>query len=152
MYFLFQTGDGKVLPVNEMPLQMDMYNQAGPAMGMGIPGMPGVGGHGPDMNYNMMGGEDMGPYGPQSFPVGGPHPGMYPFRGGRGPNMGGVMRSGRGGNQIGPRGPSGGPWYRPSGPHMGNNWQSGGSGGSAGRGGGFWYITFLVLCVHYIYI
>jgi len=132
-----QTGDGKVLPVNEMPMPMDMYNQGGPPMGMGMGmGMPGMGGPGPEMNYNMMGGEDMGPYGPQGFPLSGPPPGMYQFRGARGPNMGGMMRSGRGGNQMGPRGPNSGPWFRPSGPHMGNNWQGANSGGGGGGGGG----------------
>jgi len=134
---LLQTGDGKILPVNEMPMPVDMYNQSGPPIGMGMGlAMPGMGGPGPEINYNMMGGEDMGPYGPQGFPMSGPPPGMYQFRGARGPNMGGMMRSGRGGNQMGPRGPNGGPWFRPSGPHMGNNWQGGNSGGGGGGGGG----------------
>ncbi|XP_021939926.1 serine/threonine-protein phosphatase 1 regulatory subunit 10-like isoform X3 [Zootermopsis nevadensis] len=136
----WRTGDGKVLPINEMPLQIDMYNQGGPPMGIGMPSIPamgGMGGPGPEINYNMMGGEDIGPYGPQGFAMGGPHPGMYPFRGGRGPNMSGGIRSGRGGNQMGPRGPNGGPWYRPNGPHpMGNSWQGGGGGGRGGRGWG----------------
>ncbi|XP_069697573.1 serine/threonine-protein phosphatase 1 regulatory subunit 10 isoform X2 [Periplaneta americana] len=159
----WRTGDGKVLPVNDMPMQMDMYNQGGPPMGMGMTGMGGMGGPAPDMNYNMMGGEEMGPgvpYGPQRFPMGGPHPGMYPpYRGGRGHNMGGGMRSGRAGsNQMGPRGPGGGPWYRGNGPIMGNNWQGGGGGGSGGganaggggRGGRNWTGQNRTVCKHFV--
>jgi hypothetical protein len=137
MYFLFQTGDGKVLPVNEMPLQLEMYNQAGPSMGICMPGIPGACGHGPDIKYNMMGGEDMVPYGLHNFPMDETYSGMYTFEGSQVPNIGGIMHSVVGGNQMGPRWQNGGSWYRSGRPHTGSNWQHGGSGGSVVHGGGF---------------
>ncbi|XP_063223348.1 serine/threonine-protein phosphatase 1 regulatory subunit 10-like isoform X2 [Bacillus rossius redtenbacheri] len=82
----WRTGDGKVVNMNEMP--MEMYNQGGPGPGMpgpgpGMPGpgMPmgmGMGGMpGQDMNYNMMGGE-MGGFPQQGFPMGGGPPMFQP--------------------------------------------------------------------------
>ncbi|CAG2067822.1 unnamed protein product, partial [Timema podura] len=77
----WRTGDGKVIPMTEIPV--DMYNQGNPPMGpMGPMGpMPGP----PDMNFNMMGpGGEMGPY-PTQNPYAPMGPNMFPaYRGGGG--------------------------------------------------------------------
>ncbi|PSN43441.1 hypothetical protein C0J52_02645 [Blattella germanica] len=148
----WRTGDGKVVPVNEMPpMPMDMYGPGGPPMGMGMPGM-GAGPPGPDMSFGMMPGDDLGPPGGpfpphQGFPnMGGgpPPPAMFPYQGGNG-RGGRDMRRGRGGGG-GPRG--NGPWFQSNGPHMGGNWQGGRGGG--GRGGrGSWGGQNRSVCKHF---
>ncbi|XP_067001508.2 serine/threonine-protein phosphatase 1 regulatory subunit 10 isoform X1 [Anabrus simplex] len=144
----WRTGDGKVIAMNDIAAPMDIYNQGVPPvsanmgmhmnmnmnmgnMNMGMASNMG-GAMPPEMNYNMMGGEDMGPYPPQGFSMGGP-PNMFGYRGSRGPGMGmgGGMRGGRGS-----RGGPGGPWFRPMGGGGGSNWQGGGRGGRGGNWGG----------------
>lgn len=124
----WRTGDGKIVPINEMPVPMDMYNAGMPPMNMGMP--PNIPGPMPEMNYGMMP-DDMNPSAPypmQGFPMAGP-PNMFgpgPYRGGaqghnmRGHNMGGGGR-GRGGR---------GQWFNPiGGGGGGGSWQRGGRGG-----------------------
>ncbi|XP_049788424.1 serine/threonine-protein phosphatase 1 regulatory subunit 10-like [Schistocerca cancellata] len=140
----WRTGDGKIVPINEMPVPMDMYNPGMPPMNMGMP--PNIPGPMPEMSYGMIPDEmnQGAPYPMQGFPMAGP-PNMFgPYRGGaqghnmRGHNMGGGGR-GRGGR---------GQWFNP----IGGGGGSGGGGGwqRGGRGGrGSWNGPSRTPCKHF---